>query len=152
MNYQAMADWLTRHWSEDDTRDSIAQQCALLPQGQALLAYAGNDATPVTGGLLVFMGTSWLRLEEALAAKPLLERALAIKEAYYGKDHWQVATTLTTLANTNYALGDLAQAKTNYERTLTMFKATYPDGPNHPHIRTAQAGLTQCESQLRLSS
>ena len=48
------------------------------------------------------------------------ERALEINEAHYGESHYQVACTLTNLANAHGALGDPSNKKQLLERALEI--------------------------------
>ena len=50
----------------------------------------------------------------------MLERALEINEQHYGKEHYEVARTLTNLAIAHGVLGDLA-TKEMLEQALKIF-------------------------------
>jgi tetratricopeptide (TPR) repeat protein len=50
----------------------------------------------------------------------VLERALAIKERAYGRDHTSVAITLTNLGAAYSDLGDYAKARDVLERALAI--------------------------------
>ena len=63
-------------------------------------------------------------------ARPLLERALAIREKALGPEHPDTATSLTSLALLLYAQGDLAGARPLLERALTIHEKAL--GPEHP--------------------
>ena len=49
-----------------------------------------------------------------------LERARAIEERAYGRDHPEVAITLMNLGNAYYQLGDYAKARDLQERSLAI--------------------------------
>ena len=49
-----------------------------------------------------------------------MERALAIDERTYGRDHADVALTLTNLGNAYYSLGDYAKQRDILERALAI--------------------------------
>jgi len=53
-------------------------------------------------------------------AKKLFERALAIDEKHFGKEHPTVAIRVNNLAGVYYKLGDYARAKSMFERELAI--------------------------------
>lgn len=55
----------------------------------------------------------------------LYERALKIQEAHYGRDHYQVASTLTNLGNAYGALGETTRKCDLLERALKIQEARY---------------------------
>ena len=55
----------------------------------------------------------------------MLERALAIEERAYGRDHPEVATTLTNLGNAYGDLGDHAKERDMLERALAINERAY---------------------------
>jgi tetratricopeptide (TPR) repeat protein len=57
--------------------------------------------------------------------RELLERALAIDEAHYGKAHYQVASTLTSLGSAYGELGQMNKARDVLERALAIGEAHY---------------------------
>ncbi len=120
------------------------------------LALVGGDAGVPEGAK---EQASWLldRLASyrrgALAAyaqaRPLFERALAIRETVLGPDHPHTATSFNNLALLLQAQGDLAAARPLFERALAIYETAL--GPDHPH--TAQslnnlAGLLQAQGDL----
>lgn len=60
---------------------------------------------------------------EPLIARPFYERALALRERLYGKDHLMVALSLNNLAGVPYQLGKLAEARALHERALAIREA-----------------------------
>ena len=64
------------------------------------------------------------------AARPLFERALAIREATLGPHHPTTAQSLNNLAYLLEAQGDYAAARPLFERALAIREATL--GPHHP--------------------
>jgi tetratricopeptide (TPR) repeat protein len=68
-------------------------------------------------------------------ARPLFERALAIRENVLGPDHPDTATSLNHLAYLLQAQGDLAGAQPRFERALAIREKLL--GPDHPD--TAQS-------------
>ncbi len=73
------------------------------------------------------------------AARPLLERSLAIRERALGPDHADVATSLNNLANLLFAQGDYAGAQPLYERSLVTKERAL--GADHRDVATALHNL-----------
>jgi tetratricopeptide (TPR) repeat protein len=73
-----------------------------------------------------------------LAARPLLERALAIYEQVLGPEHPETASSLHNLALLLQAQGDLAGARPLFERALAIDEVL---GPEHPYTATSLANL-----------
>jgi tetratricopeptide (TPR) repeat protein len=67
-------------------------------------------------------------------AKPLYERALAIREKVFGEEHPDVATSLNNLALLYDNQGEYEQAKPLYERALAIYENVY--GKEHPDVAT----------------
>jgi tetratricopeptide (TPR) repeat protein len=63
-------------------------------------------------------------------ARPLQERALAIREEALGPDHPDTADSLNNLACVLYYQGDLAGARPPIERALAIREKAL--GPEHP--------------------
>jgi len=72
-------------------------------------------------------------------AKPLIERALAIHEKVFGKEHPDVATSLNNLAELHKTQGDYEQAKPLYERSLAILEKVH--GKEHPLVTTSLNNL-----------
>ena len=53
--------------------------------------------------------------------RELLERALKIKEGFYGQDHPEVATTLANLGMAEYQLGRVEAGKKILEKAAEPF-------------------------------
>jgi tetratricopeptide (TPR) repeat protein len=82
-------------------------------------------------------------------ARPLYERALAIREKARGPDHPNTATSLNNLAGLLQAQGDLPGARPLYERALAIREKAR--GPDHPDTATSLnnlAGLLQAQGDL----
>ena len=73
------------------------------------------------------------------AARDLLQRALAIKEAVYGAEHPEVARALGNLGNAREQLGEFQAAGAIQERALAISEAVY--GPEHPEVARALGNL-----------
>ena len=72
-------------------------------------------------------------------ARAAYERALAIDEAAYGREHPQVAIDGNNLGGMLKDLGDLDGARAAGERALAIFEKFLP--PDHPHIRRVRGNL-----------
>jgi Tfp pilus assembly protein PilF len=109
------------------------------PQAAALLAHAlaaaehaeDRQAAPKTTGALrnelgIYLGSR----AELAAAREQLERALRLREAAYGPDDPELATTLTNFGNVLHQLGEPAAAREQLERALRILEAAH--GPDHP--------------------
>ena len=73
------------------------------------------------------------------AARPLYERALAIREKALGPEHPDTATSLNNLAALLQDQGDLAAARPLYERALAIREKAL--GPEHPDTATSLNNL-----------
>jgi tetratricopeptide (TPR) repeat protein len=73
------------------------------------------------------------------AARPLLERALAIREKALGPEHSDTAESLNDLALLLHAQGDLAAARPLFERALAIQEKAL--GPEHPATATVRRNL-----------
>ena len=76
---------------------------------------------------------------QAVAARPLLERALRTAEATVGPDHPTVATALSNLALALRELGQAGAAQPLLERALTIDEAAF--GPDDPAVATDLSNL-----------
>ena len=74
-------------------------------------------------------------------AKPLLERALAIREQALGPNHPDTARSLNNLAALYNNQGDYEQAKPLLERALAITEQAL--GPNHPDTATSLNNLAE---------
>ncbi|MEK8017271.1 MAG: tetratricopeptide repeat protein [Candidatus Parabeggiatoa sp.] len=76
---------------------------------------------------------------EYAQAKPLYERALAIREKMLGKEHPSVATSLNNIAGLYYAQGAYEQALPLYERALAIWEKML--GKEHPSVANSLNNL-----------
>ena len=84
-----------------------------------------------------------LRAQGDLAgARPLYERALAIREKVLGPEHPDTARASTTSPVLLQAQGDLAGARPLYERALAIEEKVL--GPEHPERRRASTTSRSC--------
>ncbi len=74
-----------------------------------------------------------------VAAQPLFERALAIREKVLGLEHPDTATSLRNLAVLRHVRGDLGGARPLFERALAIYEKTL--GAKHPETATTLNNL-----------
>jgi hypothetical protein len=72
-------------------------------------------------------------------ARPLLVRALQIRESRLGPDHLHAAASLSDLGTLFYHMGDYEVARPVLERALQVFDDQL--GPDHPHTQTIRRYL-----------
>lgn len=83
-------------------------------------------------------------LDDNAGARPLYERALAIREKTLGPTHFNVAGTLNDLGSVSRAVGDYAAARQYYERARAILeKALGPDDPNVAGVLGNLATISQ---------
>jgi len=75
------------------------------------------------------------------AARPLAERALAIREKALGPEHPATAVSLNNLASLLQDLGDLAAARTLFERALAIREKAL--GSEHPDTNRTRCHLAR---------
>ena len=131
-------------WSQARRLDAVA------------LALVGGDSEPPDGAersasylLDRLAAYRQVALAAYASARPLYERALAIREKALGPDHPDTATSLNDLAVLVLAQGDLAAAQLLYERALAIYEKRL--GRNHPVIAVSLdnlAGLLQAQGKL----
>ncbi|HEY4404889.1 MAG TPA: tetratricopeptide repeat protein [Xanthobacteraceae bacterium] len=102
------------------------------------LAMVDEDAAPLAGaearasGLLNGLASyRHCALAAYAQARPLYERALALKEKAFGPDHPETALSLNNLALLLQDQGDLAGARPLHERALAIREKAL--GPGHPY-------------------
>jgi tetratricopeptide (TPR) repeat protein len=122
----------------------------LLPQAQAcaeLLIQWGFEFTEAVR-LLNQAGFYLCERGRYTDAKPLYERALAIREKALDPEHPDVATSLNNLAGLYYNQGQYAKAEPLYQRALAIREKAL--GPEHPDVATSLndlAGLYEARVQ-----
>jgi tetratricopeptide (TPR) repeat protein len=90
--------------------------------------------------------TSLRQLTNLAEAKPLLERALAIREKALGPDHSAVAATLQELGWLVFDSGDRKGAVRLFRRSLALREQA--KGPEHRDVANALQGSERpCVSQ-----
>jgi tetratricopeptide (TPR) repeat protein len=88
-----------------------------------------------------------VRQGRAREALPLLERALAIREATIGADHVETGTSHNNLASALIEVGELDAARTHLERTLVIYRAAL--GERHPDLGIALSNLGEIALRQR---
>jgi tetratricopeptide (TPR) repeat protein len=116
--------------------------CArLLPHALAIIGHADDlvGDSDTTAALLHKLGLYLWGRAEYMQAKPLLQRALAIREARLGADHPSTATSLNALGVVLLDQSDLDGARDLLERALAIYEARL--GADHPDTATALSNL-----------
>ncbi|AKJ00818.1 kinesin light chain-like protein [Archangium gephyra] len=85
------------------------------------------------------MGELYQRRWELTRAEPLLQRALAIREAALGPQHPGIVQALNALAFLSMSRGSYGQAEALYQRALSIQEAAF--GDTHPHVAQALSAL-----------
>jgi tetratricopeptide (TPR) repeat protein len=108
----------------------------LLPHALAAAAHAEarEVAHEETSHILNETSTYLRGRAEFVEAKAQYERALALAEEVYGRDHPNVATIVNNLGGVLRALGDLPAAKECFERALEIGEVVYVR--DHPNVAT----------------
>jgi non-specific serine/threonine protein kinase/serine/threonine-protein kinase len=93
----------------------------------------------VQARLMQTMGQVYSELGLYDAARPLLERAVALRETLRDPDQLGVASGLVDLASVARRQGTFAQAESLYTRALAIREAAL--GPDHPDVAAVLNGL-----------
>jgi tetratricopeptide (TPR) repeat protein len=112
----------------DDTQPVAAEDVAWLLDHAGLYFWSAGTGSEIT------------------AARPLLKRALRIRESHYGPNDPQVATTLHNLGMELSDVGDSAAARPLLERALRIREACY--GADHPDVAATLTEVAGALSQL----
>ena len=118
-----------------------------LPLFQQVLAI--REATPEHPEKLTqalrYLGETFCSLGNLSAARPLLERALAMAEATFGPSHVQTGTVLNSLGNLLVTEGNATAALAVFQRALTVFEAAHV--PNHPNVAAVSINIARLLEQ-----
>src|SRR5665811_732570 len=118
-----------------DQPDAWPRWRQLLPHVLVACAERPDPVEPSATSWLLDRAGIYLRSRgEPAAARPLLDRALAITEAAYGPEHPAVAISLNNLALVLADLGEPAAARPLLDRALTITEAA--PGPEYPAVAT----------------
>ena len=91
---------------------------------------------------LASLGYAYGYLGDAPKHRDLLERALKIKEAYFGEDHHEVVITLMNLGIAYGNLGNIAKERDLLERALKMFEAHWGEDHHEVAITLMSLGMS----------
>jgi tetratricopeptide (TPR) repeat protein len=113
---------------------------ATLPKG------AERSAADLLSGLAAYRQSA---LADYSSARPLFERALALREKALGSDHPDTALSLNNLGGLLFSQGDLAEARPYYESALVIReKALGSDHPNTAESLNNLGGLFYSQGDL----
>lgn len=114
---------------------------SLLPHATIASEFAEitKSITENTARLLNEMGIYSRNRADYAQAKSFHQRALAIKEEAFGKNHPQVALYVNNLGSVLQDLGDLAGAKAHFERALAILREFL--GDEHPNTKIVRGNL-----------
>jgi len=98
-----------------------------------------NFAFPEAARLLNQAGSYLTERAQYLETKPLLQRALSIRERELGAEHPDTAETLNNLASLYQAQGKYEQAEPLYQQALTIRQKVL--GLEHPDVATSLNNL-----------
>ena len=104
------------------------------------MVHADDDAATLANNVAYYLN----QIGDYAAARPLYERALAIREQSLGPSHPDTAQSLNNLAGLLESVGDYATARPLYERALIICEEAF--GSRHPTTATSLnnlAGLLQ---------
>ena len=125
-------------WNEEGWRlwEQLAPHCRTL-----LGRLHGHPLEPKATRMMNDLAI-WLKNRaEHDEAKPLFQRALAIREKALGSEHPDVAQSLNNLALLYYNQGQYAKAEPLYQRALAIREKAL--GPEHPDVATSLNNLAR---------
>ena len=135
------------------TMDNTAQRYARETPKRAFLGLAPSQwkdnlkRNPAARAkMLRDLGGAYGDLGDHAKARDVLERALAIDERAYGRDHPNVARTLNNLGNAYGDLGDQAKKRDMLERALAINERAY--GRDHTAVATTLGNLGNAYGDL----
>ena len=136
--------------------ESISESAGVVKVREAILVEEERVFGAGKAGVALFdLGNAYGDLGDPAKQRDMLERALAIEERAYGRDHTSVAATLTNLGNAYGDLGDPAKQRDMLEgdnskkrellqRVLPILTRAY--GTDHPQTRLCQSALDELAS------
>jgi tetratricopeptide (TPR) repeat protein len=144
--------WLDSGFSGDPEDPHMrARLDRLALHAQALIEHgkAANLLEP-TARLMNKLGDYCVSKALYAEARPLLERALAIREQLFGTEHPDTVRNINSLIVLRQAEGDIAQARALSERSLALCERVF--GPEHPEtavvLNNLLGGLTRAQGDL----
>jgi tetratricopeptide (TPR) repeat protein len=144
--------WIDNAFSGDPEQfETRARLDRLTLHAQALADHAETaQIWAPTAHLLNKLGEFAVSKALYAEAKPLLERALAIRETVLGPEHPDTATSLISLASLRQTEGDLVDARRLSERALAIREKSL--GLEHPEtaivLNNLLAGLARAQGDL----
>ncbi|HEY8378866.1 MAG TPA: tetratricopeptide repeat protein, partial [Nannocystis sp.] len=126
-------------WIIGDLQARYAESKVWVEHADVALGFAGDPLGLHEALRLSHLAAIFLATGAYADAKPLLERALAIRERSLGPEHPYVADSLMGLANAHWYTGAYAEAKELHERALAIREETL--GPDHPHVASSLNNL-----------
>ncbi len=128
--YRKLASWLYDHgrYAEGVTE----------AQAACVIAEALDDPIRIASSLNILAGLLQ-SVGDYAVARPLFERALAIREQALGPRHPSTASSLNNLAELLRAVGDYAAARPLFERALAINEQAL--GSSHPDTATSLSNL-----------
>jgi CHAT domain-containing protein/tetratricopeptide (TPR) repeat protein len=117
--------------SDQRAREALAEASRHLAEVEAV---HGPDSLEVARVLSDMAELRW-GLEEYAAERPLVERALAIRQKLLGEEDPDVASSLYQMAEVRRATGDYAGAMRYHRRVIAIWEKTR--GPEDPGVATS---------------
>jgi tetratricopeptide (TPR) repeat protein/tRNA A-37 threonylcarbamoyl transferase component Bud32 len=111
----------------------------ILDKGAQQITTELGSQPAVQARLMQTMGQVYSELGLYDAARPLLERAVALRQTLRDPDQLGLAAGLTDLASVARRQGTFAQAESLYHRALAIREAAL--GPDHPDVAAVLNGL-----------
>ncbi|MCE3238957.1 MAG: symbB [Gammaproteobacteria bacterium] len=137
------------HPDENDNAAEEQRKKAFMPHLEAIITHHAQSAIENEQLALALgqLGNIYLYLlGQPKKSVSLYERALKIFEAYYGREHYQVASTLMNLGNAYGELGKTARQRDLLERALIIQEAHY--GREHYQVASTLMNLGNAYSAL----
>jgi len=121
--------WNRLLWTVSVGQREHAQALTLAEMAAASVEWAGGTPA-LRADHHEIVGVTHMHLRNLDAAIENLEQALALREEALGPDHPDVAGVLTNLGIVRKRLGDVAGARSDYERAIEINEAVDPDHPD----------------------
>jgi len=129
----AVAGALVRLAREANARmDETGSPSHFVPLLPHIRVMADRETPEDAGSLWVNLGYYLDRVADYAGAKEVCERAVAVGERVYGREHAEVALRVNNLGGVLRDLGDLVGARAAYERALAIDERVF--GPEHPKV------------------
>jgi len=127
--------------------ESISESAGVVKVREAILVEEERVFGAGKAGVALFdLGNAYGDLGDPAKQRDMLERALAIEERAYGRDHTSVAATLMNLGNAHGDLGDHAKKRDMLERALAIKERAY--GRDHTSVAATLMNLGNAHGAL----